>query len=289
MKYHCVCCNYLTNRNNDFQKHLKTNKHLAKSNVSKMYPNATKCIQNVSKMYPKSQDDKISHLFKCKYCGKGYKYSQGLSKHVKYSCKENKDEDMKELARLMNEIKEQNELKDKEISILHKQIDKLTNKLQITNINNNTQNNTLNNIQNNFHIKLLNHNQSDYSHLSDKDYIYCMKQNNFCVKQLIEKVHFNDIKPENKNIYISNIKSNYIMLYKNDKWQIVNRKEQIDNLYEYNEFVLEEWYENYKDKNVEMVRSFERYLKYKEDDEAINHIKQDILFMLYNNRLIENK
>ena len=36
----------------------------------------------------------------------------------------------------MNEIKEQNELKDKEINILHKQIDKLTNKLQIQNINN---------------------------------------------------------------------------------------------------------------------------------------------------------
>ena len=289
MKHHCKCCNYFTNRNNDFQKHLKTKKHLAKSNVSKMYPNATKCIQNVSKMYPKSQDDKKSHLFKCKYCGKRYKYSQGLSKHIKYSCKKSKDEDMKELARLMNEIKEQNELKDKEISILHKQIDKLTNKLQIQNINNNTQNNTLNNIQNNFHIKLLNHSQTDYSHLSDKDYIHCMKQNNFCVKQLIEKVHFNDIKPENKNIYISNIKSNYIMLYKNDKWQIVNRKEQIDNLYEYNEFMLEEWYENYKDKNNEMIKSFERYLKYKEDDEAINHIKQDILIMLYNNRLIENK
>ena len=41
-----------------------------------------------------------------------------------------------------------------------------------------------------------------------------MNQNNFCVKQLIEKVHFNDKKPENKNIYISNIKSNYICCIK---------------------------------------------------------------------------
>ena len=37
-----------------------------------------------------------------------------------------------------------------------------------------------------------------------------------------------------------------------------------------------------------MIKSFERYLKYKEDDEAINKIKQDILLMLYNNRLIES-
>ena len=49
MNYHCKCCNYLTDRANDFQKHLKTKKHLAKSNVSKMYPSVSKCIQNVSK------------------------------------------------------------------------------------------------------------------------------------------------------------------------------------------------------------------------------------------------
>ena len=84
-------------------------------------------------------------------------------------------------------------------------------------------------------------------------------------------------------------KYNEIKKSRNMSSGIVNRKEQIDNLYEYNEFMLEEWYENYKDKNNEMIKSFERYLKYKEDDEAINHIKQDILFMLYNNRLIENK
>ena len=285
MNYHCKCCNYLTNRVNDFHKHLKTKKHLAKTNVSKMYPSVSKCIQNVSKKSRRPKNESFNTSFQCKYCGKQYKYSQGLSKHIKYSCKQSNDEDMKELARLLNEIKEQNEFKDKEISILHKQIDKLTNKLQIQNIN--MQNNTLNNIQNNYNIKLLNHNDTDYTHLSDNDYINCIKQNNFCVKQLIESVHFNDEKPENKNIYISNIKTNYVMLYKNNKWQIVNRKEQIDNLYEYNEIVLEEWYENYKDKDNEMVKSFTRYLKSRDDNEIIDNIKQEILLLLYNNRLID--
>ena len=79
------------------------------------------------------------------------------------------------------------------------------------------------------------------------------------------------------------------MLYKNNKWQIVNRKEQIDNLYEYNEIMLEEWYENYKDKDIEMVKSFTRYLKSKEDNEVLNSIKNEILLLLYNNRLIENQ
>ena len=58
------------------------------------------------------------------------------------------------------------------------------------------------------------------------------------------------MKNPKENIYISNIKSNYVMLYKDNKWQIVNRKEQIDDLYEYNEIILEEWYEIIKIKTT---------------------------------------
>jgi hypothetical protein len=38
--------------------------------------------------------------------------------------------------------------------------------------------------------------------MSKKDYINSIKKMNFCVKYLIEKVHFNPDKPENMNIYI---------------------------------------------------------------------------------------
>ena len=286
MKYHCECCNYVTTRNNDFQKHLKTKKHLVKNNES---PQSHHLVTPKSPFsHPKVTffSEKSRSALICKYCNKEFKYKQGMYRHIKYSCKKNKDEDIKELARLLNEQNQQNKLKEKEIEIMKKQIDKLSNKLQIQSltVNNNT-NNTLHNTLN---IQLLNHNDTDYTHLSDNDYINCIKQNNFCVKQLIESVHFNTEKPENKNIYISNIKTNYVMLYKDNKWQIVNRKEQIDNLYEYNEIVLEEWYENYKDKDNEMINSFTRYLKSKEDNEILNSIKNEILLLLYNNRLIEN-
>ena len=49
MNYYCECCNYKTERYNNFQKHLSTKKHLAKNNVSKCIQTAT----NVSKMYQK--------------------------------------------------------------------------------------------------------------------------------------------------------------------------------------------------------------------------------------------
>ena len=77
------------------------------------------------------------------------------------------------------------------------------------------------------------------------------------------------------------------MMYKNNKWQLVDRKNQMDDLYDYNEVMLENWYDEYKDKYPEMIRSFERYLNNKDDNNILNDVKDEILLMLYNNRVIE--
>jgi DNA repair exonuclease SbcCD ATPase subunit len=270
MNYYCECCNYSTKIHTNYKKHMETKKH---QKLSKSYPKLSKVIQN----YPKND------TFLCNYCNKEFKYQSGLCKHIKYSCKENKDEDLKELVRLLNEQNKEinnqnkeimndlkntneqnkeimNELKSKneQIKKLQKQIDKLSNKLKIKNIHNNTQNNTIN-----YNIQLLNYNDTDYSHLTTKDYIKCINDCNYCVKSLIEKVHFNNKKPENKNIYISNIKNGYVMLYKDNKWQLAERKSQIDDLYDYNEVVLDTWYRANKEKHPDIIKSFTRYLKMK--------------------------
>ena len=41
------------------------------------------------------------------------------------------------------------------------------------------------------------------------------------------------------NIFISSIKGKFIMVYRDNKWQVKTRKEQIDDLYECNELMLE--------------------------------------------------
>ena len=38
------------------------------------------------------------------------------------------------------------------------------------------------------------------------------------------------------------------MVYRNNKWHLTTRKEQIDNLYENNELMLENWYNEYHEK-----------------------------------------
>ena len=68
---------------------------------------------------------------------------------------------------------------------------------------------------------------------------------------LIEKVHFNPDKPENMNIYISNIKDKYMMVYQNNKWSLTNKKV-LDDLYDDKEFMIDQWIEENKD--PEMVK-----------------------------------
>jgi hypothetical protein len=278
--YYCSWCNYSAKQKSHYNKHLISKKHQklcsATDNVSKMYPNVSTMYPNVSKK-----------VFKCKYCNKEFKYSQGLSKHIKYRCKKNDDEDIKELVRLLNETLDNQKKKDKEIESMKRQINILTKKLQIQKTNNNISNSYNNNKL--YNINLLNINNTDISHLTDQDYIKCIKDVNYCVKSLICKVHFDPKKPENHNIYISNLKSNYVMVYKNSQWEIVNRKEKIDDLYDDHHMILEDWYVQYKETYPEIVNSFERYLKNKEDDETVNRVKRLIAELLYNKRGIVEK
>ena len=248
--YTCEKCNYTTNSKYNYERHVHSALH---SNFEKGTP-----------------------TFICKYCEQTYKHKSSLSKHIKYSCTKNKDEDLKELVRLLNN---QLQSQSQQLQTQAKQIEKLMGKLEITGSFNTT------NIQNN--IQLLPYKNSDTSHLTHKDYETCIKKVNFCVMKLIEKIHFNPDKPENMNIYISNMKNKYLMVYDGKNWNIANKVEEIDKLYEEKELMLEEWLE--QNKNTEMKERFIKYLNNKENDETLNMIKDELKLMMYNKKqLLEN-
>uniref|UniRef100_A0A6C0EV55 Uncharacterized protein n=1 Tax=viral metagenome TaxID=1070528 RepID=A0A6C0EV55_9ZZZZ len=254
--YECTNCNFSTLIKCHYIRHSRTNKHLDTLNLS--------IDKNV-----------------CKYCNKEFKHMQSMYRHIKYTCKQNKDEDVKELVRLMNLRLEQKdkelELHKKQIDTQEKQIEKLMGKLQI-NIHGNV-------IQN---IQLLPYKETDYSHLTEKDYVGAIKRVNFCVRHIIEKIHFNPSKPENMNIYISNLKDKYMMMYEGGNWNIKNKTE-LDNLYDDKEMLLEDWLDKEQHKYPELKEKFERYINNKEKDDTLNMIKDDIKMMLYNKKcLIEN-
>ena len=258
--YTCKCCNFSTPLKGNYTNHLYTKKH---------------------QMNCKSETGTESNDYCCKYCGKNYKHKQSVSKHIKYSCTKNNDEDLKELVRLMN-LKIETERKDfhKQLEIQAKQIEKLMGKLEIHGSFNN---NTINN------ITLLAYRNTDVSHLTSEDYIAIYKKVNHCVKQLIEKIHFNPEKPENMNIYISNMKDKYITVYDGSNWNLANKNEELARLYEEKEQMLEEWLET--NPNPALKEKFMRYLKNKESDDCLPYIMEEIKLMLYNkgNQLIKKE
>lgn len=274
--YSCTNCSYITTRKSSFQKHINSKKH---QELVRIQPDF---ICDIKQLYSEQ------HI--CHYCKKRYRYRQGLNKHIKYSCKFNKDESFQELASLLNQKDQQIQENTVKIEKLEKQIEKLMNKLQINTIN---YGNMFNGNQtNNTNIQLLNYNNTDYGFLTPKDFIHCLQETNHCVKALIEKVHFNKNKPENMNIYISSLKGKFVMVYRDNKWQVKTRKEQIDNLYECNELLLENWFDEYHEKYPHIIKSFKRYLENKDnDDDLISKVKDEILLMLYNKRdiVLKNK
>ena len=280
MEYNCICCNYTTKIKANYGTHLESRKHYVNlSKAEKVTPNVSLNNPKTPFVYPKNtfeqekKDDDIS----CKYCEQKFKFKQSMYRHIKYSCKKNKDEDLKELVRLMNVQLEQQKheisLQKNQIETQSKQIEKLMGKLEIHGSFNKTINN----------FNLLSYRETDTSHLTDQDYRFCIKKVNYCVKNMIEKVHFNPVKPENMNIYISNIKDKYIMVYDGNNWNLANKKEELDRLYEEKEMMLEEWLETNPEK--ELKDKFMKYLNNKESDECLNRIKEDIKLMLYNQKM----
>jgi len=266
MTYICKKCKYTTSLKFNYTRHLTSDLHILKEN---------KLI--------------------CKYCEKEYKHKSSLSKHIKYSCTKNKDEDLVELVRLMNlqlesERKErESERKEREserkevqkqLQTQAKQIEKLMGKLEIHGSFNN---NTINN------FTLLAYRDTDITHLTQEDYQSCYKKVNHCVKHLIEKVHFNPSKPENMNIYISNMKDKYLMVYDGNNWNLANKIQELDRLYEEKEMMLEDWLDSNPDPILK--EKFVKYLNNKESDECINHIKEEVKLLLYNkgNQLIKKE
>lgn len=223
----------------------------------------------------------------CKFCEKEFSRKDALNRHLK-SCKEKKedDEDRNNLMALVNmlnsQLEEQREQLKEQREQNREQQKQIKELIKKAGVNIGTQN-----IQQN--IKILAYKNTDLSHLTDQDYLQCLNRSNMVIPNLIKKIHFNPKKPENHNIYISNIKNKYVMIYDGGKWNLHNQDETIDDLIDTNEVVieqkLEEWLENGKE-YPEIMKKFNRYLEKKEKDDVINKIKEEIKLILFNNRKV---
>jgi len=72
---------------------------------------------------------------------------------------------------------------------------------------------TQNNITQNNTFNILAFGKEDLSHITDDTYKKIINKGFKSVPALVDAIHFNKDKPENHNIYISNIRDDYILVF----------------------------------------------------------------------------
>lgn len=178
--------------------------------------------------------------------------------------------------------------------ILHKKQSKTKQKQQInnncnitTNINNINVNNVNTNInqQNNINIEVMAFKKEDLSHLKDEMYHSILNKAFRSIPELTRLIHFNKNKPENYNIYISNKRDAYILVYDGEQWNLQNRDEILQQIMEDKADILEDKFNKYRDNlSEDTVRKFTRFQDQKDEPIVAKGIKEELELLLYNNR-----
>lgn len=291
-KYECILCDYETCVSSNYNKHLKTTKHKKREGnlgdtivlEKKKDKKRIFCKKKGQKTDKKGTflEKKVSNI--CKYCEREYSSRQTLLRHEKGYCK--KKENMKSkmdlqaeiIDRLEEEMKEYKKEKDK----LYKQIEELIKKAGNTTIHNE------NTITNNT-INLNSYGKEDLSHITDGFKTQLIKGPFKMIPKMIEAVHFNNKKPENKNISLPNKKGKYMRVYKEGKWLYCNKNEVLDELMETNYYILDSHY----DESGEILDENQvvRYRKFQErydNGELEKDTKDEINLILLNGENMEN-
>lgn len=229
----------------------------------------------------------------CGYCNKLFTRKDSLSKHLSQNrCRvKTQDDNQKEdlLNRLLGElhdVKDQMVKQDEEIQKLRTTQNSA---LQITNQQNanKLENNITNQTMNNYNFKLLAFGKEDLTHVTDEVYKKILNKGFKSVPNLVEFVHFNKNKPENNNVYISNMRDKYVLVYDGTNWQLHEKANVLQQLTDDKVDLLYNKFGELK-ANLDDValRKFGRFLDHKDDEDVIASIKKDLHLLLYNNNNI---
>ena len=234
---------------------------------------------------------------RCNYCYKIFSTNSNFNRHMRLNCKvkqENENEKeviLKEILVELKELKDKNKILEENNKNLEKKISKINKHSKLINSNNNIQNSN-NNIQNTENNNTMNnfitinaYGKEDLSHISNKTWQSIMNKCFDSVPQLVGHVHYDDDKPENHNVYISNIKSNYAVTYNGNNWILQEKSKILDDLYTTKIELLEDKLVELDDKLDDSAkRSLKKFLDRQEENDIENMIKEKIKLRLYNNK-----
>ena len=263
--YICEPCRFSTKIKTHKVRHDKTAKHLRLCKEVKPIISPTM----VNEIKEPKEPKKSPPLFNCDFCDSKFVSYANKRRHELHRCKNtNSNENLKiEIHHLKNEKKR-----------LYKQIEKLIEKAGNTTINNTQTNN----------IKLNSYGQEDLSHITDTFKTELIKIPYGMIPKLIEAVHFNKNKPENKNIALTNKKENKIKIHiGSGKWIYKDKDETINDLVDGKYFLLDMHYSNNPElMTVQQKNKYEKFQTFydEKDKEIIERLRKECELVLLNNR-----
>jgi hypothetical protein len=260
------------------------------------------------------------NLYKCKYCSAEYSRSTYVNNHI-VSCTEkikyDKDKEIEKLKELLDEKDEKNRILTNKIQTLEIElfsmkkkknnkiiqsvpINSTTNNTSTTNSNNTSTNNSNNTTNTNSNNTIENSNNSinntiivnfgketiDGLNLKDRKEIImeCM----LSIPKCVEKVHFNDALPNQKNTYLTSLKADHGFKYIDGDFVATDLDDLIDDILEKRKEDVREILENKKELKISAF-TIEKIFELLDDldsgnKEKIDLVKKDIKYVLYNNR-----
>ena len=231
-----------------------------------------------TQIHTDEMDQKVSliKIYLCKYCDNEFSRADNLKRHMNKFCKN-------KIASEIEALGSQLALKERQL-----RLQKVNSKLPGTTTTQTIIGNNNNTTNNNITVNILPYEQTDVSHLTDRDYQIAFNRASMCVPQILEKVHFDPEKPQNHNVYISSMNNKYIKLHNGERWNLKDRDETIEDLFADAEYMLENkletWQEEEDPKSERATKKFQIYLEVKEKAALYNKIKQELKMLLFNNR-----
>ena len=309
VEYICENCNKKYHNKYDYNRHL--NRKIPCKSDRQENNKKHDVLQKPAELlqYPaKNELTDLAKELQCKYCNQMFTRKDNLHKHVSERCKIKKQQDnqkedllqklIKETAEMKEEIKKNNQeikKKDNQVANLETELNKLKSgtKTNVKQIGKQQKNNIIQNIenqQNNIitnNIKLLAFGKEDMTHIVDELYKKILNKGFKSVPTLVEHVHFNKNKPENHNIYISNIRTNYVLIYDGIDWKLKEKDDILQQLMDDKTAILSDKFDELLTELDEpSIKKFQRFLDNQDENSVITGIKNDLKLMLYNNRKI---
>jgi hypothetical protein len=274
IKYICNICNKNYKDKSGLWYHNKKNhNNKITTEFVKIPPKHDFITPNNIKLTPESVVESSEKKNQCKYCNFCFTRKDSLTKHYNRCkiIKENNNNEHKFIKESeFNELKKENaEIKSMLMELLksskiHPKTLQKINKNLVTGNNNSNNNNTVNNIQ------IVKFGSEDIKNiLTDKEIKKILNCKYQAIEESIKQVHFNNNRPEYRNIYITNLRDNIAYVYTGNKFEAVQKHSIISELIDQHMNNIEVSLEDYKDKlPVKTADILDKLLEKLQDEET---------------------